>query len=329
MINQITEKLLKFDEEKWLTYLQELCYDLKPDPSLRPIALELISQLFWIYNELDEINKEMRLLFTKSLLHFLRSIAPQFTNTELIHDIIYFIHEARPIEHRNFIELLIRDESFVGLNFGGDNLHLLLIKAYSYVEDNEKLYLEEYLLKNRFQSSPYFLYVITHYYNYLGYKEKSLDILSKYLTNDEMTQSDEFCKEIYNALTDSIPQYIDLTVFLDYVLKNDIKFDQENSCLTYYIDRFIDDLKTNADDRLVLVAEDILKDQIDNYLNQYEIIGELAEEAKINTLIVKHIRKFSPNFSIPSQVADTNNVSIPKMARAAMDYVDQITDSVN
>lgn len=318
MTNQITEILLGFDEERWTNYLQQLCYDLKPYPSLKSISLTRIGQLFWIYNELNERNKESLFLFTKSLLHLFRTVDPQETNIKLINEIIYFIHETRPTEHRKLIELLIRDESFINLKYGRRTLHFLLIKAYTYIEVGEKLYLEEYLINNSQKNEPYFLYLMMNYYCHWGYNIKALDSLFKVFNEGRRKLNEDFCKEIYHSLTDFIPQYVDITVLLEYLIDKEIKIDHENSCLSGYIKKFIDNLKLKTELALALFAEDVLNNNLDNYLEKYDEIGKLAERRNINSLIVRYTHRFlqskaaGVSFSTSGEIEQLMNETITK-----------------
>ena len=248
MTTQIINKLQEFNEEDWISYLQKLCFGLNPEPSLDSIAPELIQQLFWVCNRLDRINKATFLTFTKSLLSFLRTIPAQPYNSKLIYDLIYVVHSVKPLEQRRLLELIIRDQSFVNLRFGSDNLHLLLMKSFVFVEDRENLYLEEYLRNRLNINLPYSLYVIVFYYSYLGHGRKALSYLSMCLGNPVWTTNNEACEEIYNTLVDCIPQYINLNGFLKYLYQNKVAVDKSNAYFAEILGKFIEHLKLESSD---------------------------------------------------------------------------------
>lgn len=310
MTEKIVEQLGEFDEERWVNYIQELCYDLNPSPSLKSISLELISQLFWIYNELDEANREARLLFVRSLLRYFRTVGPQQTNRKLIYDLIYFVHETKPIEHRADLESMVRDTSYKDLSFGSDNLQLLLAKSYIYLEDSKDLVLEEWLRSKLSPNMPYSLYVIMFYYSYLGHSENALAVFSECLKRPKWTKDEKACEEISNALTDCVPQYIDLTQLLGQIIDDDIEPNYAEPPLNKFIGRFIEELKSISHNvGLVLFAEDVLTHTVKNLQSGIPEIIELAKVPAYNELIVSYTDKFLEPSIESDKVLDIKAIS--------------------
>lgn len=292
----VITRLIKFSEDEWISYLQKLFYRLNPEPSLRFVSRELVEQLFWIYNTLNETDIKIRMLFTKSVLHILRSIPPQPRENYLIHDLIYFIREVRPIEQRRLLELIIKDESFKDLNYGSDNLHLLLVKAYTYIDDTEKLFLEQYVRNLLKSQEPYSLYIVVYYYSFLGHENKAIDYLFKFFLESKWTENEALCKEIYHSLIDCCkPEYISLFNFLWRFINERITIDKTNIYLTTYIKKFTDYLKTNENNNyLVPLAEAFLNDELDS-IRKIEQESSLLDE-DVKTMIFEYKAQSLENF---------------------------------
>lgn len=242
-MSKILERLLEFNEDQWVNFIQQLCYDLQPDPSLVSISPDRISQLFWIYNQLSEINKEQRGKYLSSLLQFLRNIDPQPQNSHLIYDLIYVLHETRPVGHRQLIESIVRDESFIQLSWGSDNLHYLLIKAYIYLENPTRLFLREYIHTSVNVTIPYSLYVAVSYYASLNHPEEALKVLCHCLMDPVWWGSEEASSEIYHCLVDHIPNPIPLITFTRFIWNRSIGVGNAGDILNSSIDRFLDRLR--------------------------------------------------------------------------------------
>jgi hypothetical protein len=314
--DQILDALKEFNDDEWIDYLQKLCFDLKPIPSLQPISRELIEQLFWVYNSLNLSSVEAKLRFSKSLLQFLRNIPPQLTNNKLIYDLIYFVHETRPIEQRDFLKLIIEDGSFKNLSFGSDNLHLLLVKSYIYLEDREKLHLEWDLLSNLTPKAPYSLYVVMFYYSYLGHAKKALDTFTECLMHSEWTETEESCNEIYNTLVDCIPKYVSLSEFYDYLRQKGVFVQQSNTLLCKAVDDFIDQLpKTKQNTALVLLLKGNLKRPI-----KIDENGEIIPYLPIPIDKPSDVLGDSPTFE------DLEGYKTREIAEISIEQVNYLTD---
>jgi hypothetical protein len=285
MTQQIIEHLSSLDEASWIEYVVGLCNGTNPSPSLKPISLMLNEQLFWVYNVLNRYDKKAKLIFTKSLIRFLRTIPSNSDNANLVHTIILFIHETEPLEHRSLIESLVRENSFSNLWVGETNLNLLLIKSYIYIEDPENRYLEEFLTYSSLRNQPYYLYLITYYYCYLGYKEKALESFAKCFADSNTNLNKEYCDEVYYTLKECVPDYIDITAFIKSVIDKRIMFDTSNKNLEDSLQRYIDYLKETIDLSVAYFVEDVLKGNLLNYENHYfEIFNTLDGDDKISQL---------------------------------------------
>ncbi len=285
MTQQIIESLSKFDDATWIEYIIELCNGTNPNPSLKPISLMLNEQFFWLYNVLNRYDKKAKLIFTKSLIRFLRTIPSNSDNADLIHTIILFIHETEPLEHRCLVELLVREGSFSNLWIGETNLNLLLVKSYIYIEDPENLYLEEFLTHSLLKTQPYYLYLITYYYCYLGHKDKALKSFARFFSDSNINLNNECCDEVYYTLKECVPDYIDIAVFVESVIDKRILFDISNKNLEDSLQRYIDYLKETIDLSVAYFVEDVLKGNLLNYENHYfEIFNTLDGNDKISNL---------------------------------------------
>jgi len=300
MIDKIINNLPVLNQDEWNRYIFSLCTKRNPIPSLKEISADLFSKLAWIYNTLDKTDKLKLDLFMNSIIQVLRTIPQTKNNAQTIYLLIYFIHEIKPIRHRSELELLIRDKLFTELYYGSDNLHLLLVKAYIHVENNKELYIEEHINNYCRDVSEYTTYLLIYYYSYLGKPEKALEII---LINFESDIPNDRYSELFNALIDCIPQYIDFKKIITYLIRerSQLKFSRS----IYFkntIDSFIKYLKENfAQTSLVYFLEDILKENKNNFLNvsyQKDFFLKNSENKEIYQLISNYYGTVSTNDSM-------------------------------
>ena len=321
------EKFSTFKEEDWINYIQKLCYGLNPTPSLRFLSTILQEKLFWVYSNLSEFDKTLSNSFTKSLIHFLRSEEPKKENALILHSLIYFILEVEPILYRKLVELIIRDEKYTDIYWGDTNLHLLLIKAYTNIEDTEKMYLEEYLTQNSFGNLPAFLYITASYYTLTGHNKKALDLVKSKFENNFLIVNESYCEALYFTLTQLIPNYINLDEFVEFFIENQVNLIISNNYLQASIRRFIEDLyfEYGSDHCLVAFTEDVLLNYRKNYYQlKYDpkILSDLRVSSKLGELCIKFSKSFKAIPAIYS--AESENPSdITELSKEVKKVINQ------
>lgn len=311
MTNQIIKSLAKFEEKDWIHFIQKLRDEEETVPSIKTISLELYQQLFWIYNTFGEIDPSVQSRFTKCFLDVLDTTEPTSKNTRSIYTFIYFILINKPVRHRDLIATLVRHEKFADTYFSDRNLHLLLIKAYIHIEDKKKLVIQEYLLNNRYKREPYFLYLIMYYYAYLGHSNKALSAFADYFKEiGEANITEIVSKEIFYALRDSIPQHLDLTLFLEKVIKDEITFDLEIPHLYNSVDKFCRYLIKESDNKeAAYFADDVLKNKLEYFPEKYNV--EYDKEngkpvTKFDELVSEHTKNYIDNKSVEPKSLETD-----------------------
>ncbi len=312
MSGKIISKLKSFDDSSWIDFIQKLLYREDTTPSLISVSTELHQQLFWIYNTFEETDKPVQRRFTETLLQVLDTSEPTEEMTEAIYICIFFILKTKPAKHRDSIAAMVRHRKFENLSFGGRNLHLLLIKAYINIEDRKKLLIEEYLKNSGYRQEPYFLYLIFYYYGYLHYPPKALDAFGKYLQNTQIDE--EVSEEIYFALRDCIPDYVNLLDFLERVLKKEIVFDLEIPSLKDAIYRFCEYLFDKTDVRkFACFASDVLKNEYQYFPQEYDVEYNKRSgkpSTKFDELVSEHTQNYIDNESEDPVPADTSTAEL-------------------
>ncbi len=249
--NILVKKIVNFKDEDWKKLFERLLKgnDTENYPELE--AFELIEKFNWIYGTLNRYKLDQRFLFVESLIKFLRNIPVQSQNYSFIETSILFIHDKEPSECRHALECLVRDSRFPL------DIQLFLIKAYTYIEDVNQLFISDYLAgKKSLREDPYFIYIQMNYYVFVGKYDIALESFCDLFKNDGgITLNEESCDEVYHALEVSVPNYISVNKLLRKVESDELHLNFTNVFLWRAIEKFIDYLKENVDIEKALSAK--------------------------------------------------------------------------
>jgi hypothetical protein len=292
MSREVESNLVAFGYDEWVAYILGLCFDLPVTPSLRFVSPELVPQLFWLYNILDERNRKARFTFVAGVLSVLRTITPSVSNAKIIYDLIYFIHETKPLEHRGMLECMVRDETFVDLDFGTDNLHLLLFKAYLNVESQAVKFLDDFLLHRISARRPYTIYLYVFYVAFWGEAHKALIAFKKCMSDSDWLGRPAATQEAFTALMDVVPQYLELQRMLELFIDNSSFKFRDADPIRAQREQLIEHIRRTSDPALALFAEDVIRGTLSNYLNRQMELEQLVNVPEINRLIVRYTRSF-------------------------------------